>query len=113
VDDVQTPLISGIFSRTEILSTLDLSSGLRDTKEPGLPWREGSAFSCLAPAKQIKPTGGPQGGADGPPAQENRGVVPHVLREGKLSPGYLKICFEQTLHRPGLLPDQHRDQGAL
>src|SRR5258708_19080892 len=35
VDDVQTPLIYGIFGRTKKLSTLDLSPGLRDTKEPG------------------------------------------------------------------------------
>jgi hypothetical protein len=49
VDDVQTPLISGIFSRTEVLSTLDLSSGLRDTKEPGLPLEGGLGFFMWPP----------------------------------------------------------------
>jgi hypothetical protein len=29
----------------------------------------------------IEPLGGAQGGADGPPAQEMRDAVPHVLRE--------------------------------
>ena len=33
----------------------------------------------------IKPVGGPQGGADGPQAQEMRYAVPHVLRAKTLT----------------------------
>jgi hypothetical protein len=50
----------------------------------GQPWRSKGRtlfWDSKRPAKQIKPPGGPQGGVDGPPAQEKRGVVPHVLRE--------------------------------
>jgi hypothetical protein len=58
VDDVQTPLISGIFSRTEMLSTLDLSSGLRDTKEPGLPLEGGLGFFMCGPREVDQTHGG-------------------------------------------------------
>jgi hypothetical protein len=81
VDDVQTPLISGIFGRTKILSTLDLSSGLRDTKEPGTCGGNARLFHVCDPACKSNPRGDRQGDAAGPQAQEKRKAVPHVLRD--------------------------------
>jgi hypothetical protein len=58
VDDVQSPLISGIFGRTEILSTLDLSSGFMGHEEAGHLSRERSAFSRFTHDEVEQPRGG-------------------------------------------------------
>src|ERR1700752_2795711 len=56
-------------------------------EKPGGPRRRAAAFETRKAQSKldlIKPLGGPQGGADGPPAQERRYAVPHVLRRNPL-----------------------------